>query len=81
MIELMAIFIELKCDAPVNYLPRSYNPADNSGETPHYRAEKLLRRLETREQYAKMSASQQWALLINFSKHEQLQGYIGNFLK
>lgn len=78
MIETMAIFTEMKCNCPINYLPPDYDPTSGTGDTPHYRAERLLRQLEIDEKYSKMDLAAQWNYLINFIKHEELSKHINS---
>ncbi|GEM_PF-5811458 len=72
IIETMAIFAEMKCKMPVNYLPQDYNPETKVKETPHYRAQELLQRLESKPSYAAASLQSQWNFLLQYNRHEAL---------
>ena len=76
MIELMAIFTMVNCNLPVNYRPANYNPNTKTGETPHYRAEKLLDQLYRKQEYFYLNTAEQWDFLIDFHEHQKLQEYI-----
>ena len=76
MIETMAIFGEMKCKIPVNYLPQDHDPETKINETQHYRAQELLQRLESKPSYASASLQSQWNFLLQFDSHEALREHI-----
>jgi len=72
IIETMAIFAEMKCKIPVNYIPQDHNPETKINETSHSRAQQLLQRLESKPSYASASLPSQWNFLLQYNKHEAL---------
>ncbi len=76
MIELMAIFTMINCDIEVNYQPAGYDPRTNTGETTHYRAERLLRQLDKKKEYSYLTKADQWVFFLDFHEHQELQEYI-----
>ncbi|MEK6939555.1 MAG: hypothetical protein AABX31_02400, partial [Nanoarchaeota archaeon] len=66
--EAMAIFMEMKCGLPVNYV------YDEPGkETPHHRAQQILEQLGPVEFYSYMNNKDQWEFLTSFKTHQALQ--------
>lgn len=66
IIEMMAIYVQEKCNYAREYIPN----------TPHHRAFKLLRQLEEINIYQQMPVPAQWNFLLHFTKHEELQNLV-----
>lgn len=71
MKELMAIFVQEKC----NY-PREYTP-----NTPHHRALELLKKVEATNMYQQMTVQNQWDFLLGFTQHASLQEFVNDVMK
>ena len=69
--ELMAIFVQRKCDYDKNY----------GEKTPHHRALQLLQQLEQTKYYSSLNSKDQWNFLIDFKTHTELQEKIESLSK